>query len=57
VAADLDPDTAARVMSWSGEAVMARHVAARDAADDAKLARELAMQRWYGVYTRTAEAP
>jgi hypothetical protein len=44
-------------MSWSGEAVMARHVAARDAADDAKLARELAMQRWYGVYTRTAEAP
>jgi AcrR family transcriptional regulator len=57
VAADLDPDTAARVMSWSGEAVLARHVAVRDAADDAKLARELAMQRWYGVYTRTAEAP
>jgi AcrR family transcriptional regulator len=57
VAADLDPDTAARVMSWSGEAVMARHVAVRAAADDAKLARELAMQRWYGVYTRTAEAP
>jgi AcrR family transcriptional regulator len=57
VAADLDPDTAARVMSWSGEAVIARHVAVREAADDAKLARELAMQRWYGVYTRTAEAP
>jgi AcrR family transcriptional regulator len=57
VAADLDPDTAARVMAWSGERVIARHVAAQDPADDAKLARELAMQRWYGVYARTAEAP
>ncbi|GAB2805574.1 hypothetical protein GCM10027176_08190 [Actinoallomurus bryophytorum] len=57
VAADMDPDTAARVMSWSGESVIARHVTVRDAADDAKLARELAMQRWYGVYARTAEAP
>jgi AcrR family transcriptional regulator len=57
VAADLDPDTAARVMSWGGERVIARHVATRDPADDAKLARELAMQRWYGVDARRAEGP
>jgi AcrR family transcriptional regulator len=57
VAAGLDPDTAARVMAWSGERVIARHVAVRDPADDAALARELAMQRWYGVYARTAEGP
>jgi AcrR family transcriptional regulator len=57
VAADMDPDTAARVMAWSGERVIARHVAVRDPAEDAALARELAMQRWYGVYARTAEGP
>jgi hypothetical protein len=57
VAPDLDPDTAARVMAWGGERVISRHVAVRDPADDAALARELAMQRWYGVYARVAQGP
>lgn len=57
VAASLDPGTAARVMTWSGERVIAHHVAVRDPADDAELARELGLQRWYGVYARTAEGP
>jgi AcrR family transcriptional regulator len=56
-AADLDPVLAARVMTWGGERIVARHVAVGDPADDAAVARELALQRWYGVYRRPAAEP
>jgi AcrR family transcriptional regulator len=57
IAADMDPRLAAQVLAWSGERVVARHVTHHDRSEDSALARELAMQRWYGVYARTAEAP
>jgi AcrR family transcriptional regulator len=50
--ASIDPVTAAEVMTWGGDRVIARHVATHDAARDAAVARELALIRWYGVYRR-----
>jgi AcrR family transcriptional regulator len=58
VAASLDPVTAGHVMAWEGERAVSRHIAVGDPADDSKVALELALQRWYGVYRRTdAGAP
>jgi len=53
---DVEPVTAARVMVWGGEQVIATHVIRTTADDeqDARLATELAASRWYGVYRRPA---
>jgi AcrR family transcriptional regulator len=50
--ASIDPVTAAEVMTWGGDRVIARHVANHDASHDEAVARELALIRWYGVYRR-----
>jgi AcrR family transcriptional regulator len=50
--ASIDPVTAAEVMTWGGDQVIARHVANHDAGRDEAVARELALIRWYGVYRR-----
>jgi AcrR family transcriptional regulator len=50
--ASIDPVTAAEVMTWGGDRVIARHVANHDASRDEAVARELALIRWYGVYRR-----
>ena len=53
---DVEPVTAARVMVWGGEQVIATHVIRTTADDeqDARLATELAASQWYGVYRRPA---
>jgi AcrR family transcriptional regulator len=53
-AADIDPVIAARVMTWDGNQVIARHVASGEESLDAAVARELALIRWHGVYRRPA---
>jgi TetR/AcrR family transcriptional regulator, ethionamide resistance regulator len=52
--ADIDPVIAARVMTWDGNQVIARHVASGEESLDAAVARELALIRWHGVYRRPA---
>ena len=53
---DIDVLTAARVMVWGAEQVIATQVirSAVDDEQDARLARELAASQWYGVYRRPA---
>jgi AcrR family transcriptional regulator len=54
--ADFDPLTAAAVLVWGGEQVIARHVTTTEGdGEDARVARELAASHWYGVYRRPAE--
>jgi len=51
---DVVAATAARVMVWGAEQVIANQVIRSTAGDeaDARLARELAASQWYGVYRR-----
>jgi hypothetical protein len=56
-AADIDPVIAARVMTWDGNGVIARHVASGEESLDAAMARELALIRWHGVYRPAGRPP
>jgi AcrR family transcriptional regulator len=48
----INPTVLAQVLTWDGDRVIARHVATNDSANDAQVARELAMVRWHGAYRR-----
>jgi len=50
--ADIDPQTAAKVIVRGGAQVIAQQVANSDGSDDALIAGELARGYWYGVYRR-----
>ncbi|CAM5464932.1 TetR/AcrR family transcriptional regulator [Streptomyces aurantiogriseus] len=50
--ADIDPQTAAKVIVQGGAQVIAQQVANSDGSDDALVAGELARGYWYGVYRR-----
>lgn len=55
-AADLDPVTASRVLTWSAERIIADHVAGGDPANDVAVAHELAHMQWFGAYRRPGSA-
>ncbi|MGW3243767.1 TetR/AcrR family transcriptional regulator [Streptomyces sp. NPDC001070] len=48
----VDAATAAQVLAWGGEQVIARQVAIGDPARDEAVARDLAESQWYGTYRR-----
>lgn len=50
--ADLDPLLTAQVLTWGGEQVIARQAASGDPARDAAVAREMAINRWFGAFRR-----
>ncbi|NBM15258.1 TetR/AcrR family transcriptional regulator [Streptomyces sp. GC420] len=52
--ADIDARLAAKAIVQGGGQVIAQQVANSDGADDALVARELALGYWYGVYRRPA---
>jgi hypothetical protein len=49
---DLDAATAAEVIIWGGDRVIARHVTSNDAVGDGRVARELALMQWHGAFRR-----
>lgn len=49
---EVDAATAAQVLAWGGEQVIARQVAIGDPARDEAVARDLAESQWYGTYHR-----
>lgn len=51
-ATDFDAVLAAQVMTWGGDQVIARQAASADRSRDVAVARELAMNRWYGAFRR-----
>ncbi|MFG2925648.1 TetR/AcrR family transcriptional regulator [Streptomyces sp. NPDC048305] len=52
--ADIDPELAASIIVQGGGQVIARQVASGVSANDAAVARELALGYWYGVFRRRA---
>ncbi|TDD32080.1 TetR/AcrR family transcriptional regulator [Nonomuraea terrae] len=53
--ADLDLESAVRVIVMGGERALVDHVTAGDPGRDAAFARELALTWWHGVYRRPAD--
>ncbi|PZG16342.1 TetR/AcrR family transcriptional regulator [Nonomuraea aridisoli] len=51
---DVDPEIGARVVVFGGFAVLSQHIADGDAADDAAVAREVALAHWHGTFRRPA---
>lgn len=54
-APDLEPATASRVFVWGGIQVIANQVLTGDPAQDATVAREIALLQWYGCFRRPAQ--
>jgi AcrR family transcriptional regulator len=50
LSSEVDPVAAGQVLTWSGEQVIARQVGIGERKDDAKVARALAEQQWFGTY-------
>ncbi|MEV6375398.1 TetR/AcrR family transcriptional regulator [Micromonospora sp. WP24] len=55
-ARDLEPATAARVLTWGGFQVLANHVLSGPESQDETVAREIAQLEWYGAFRRPAQA-
>ncbi|MFB2599950.1 TetR/AcrR family transcriptional regulator [Herbiconiux sp. P17] len=51
-ARSIDPELAAGILVTGGERVIARHIAAAQAGDDSRLARELGASQWFGFFRR-----
>ncbi|TDC39654.1 TetR/AcrR family transcriptional regulator [Micromonospora sp. 15K316] len=54
-ARDLEPATAARVLTWGGFQVLANHVLTGPEDQDEIVAREIALLEWYGAFRRPAQ--
>lgn len=55
--AELDPPTAAETIIWGGLRMITYQVTTRGPETDAKVARELAANQWYGAFRRPSQGP